>query len=634
MSGLGHSPSSGLSWYWHRLQAMSAGEICRHFTKKLHQWQDRRRLPNWPGATARLESPRQFPSLPDPNKAPVDLLEAIRQECDQILRGRWMAFRRTELAVEDPPRWHKDYLAGVDLETQALAFDLNHRQLPNGADVKLIWELSRWYPLVRLAQGSYLLQDKACAAKCLEWLGDWGRHNPPFRGWNWTSALEAGIRLTQFTWIDALLSNSLPGSATLDRLRQELLAPHVWFTWRYRSFGSSANNHLIGELAGLAVALARWPELERSAASLEFIARLWETEVLAQFAEDGGNREQALNYQLFSWELCWLTERALAAAGIPVSNEVQNRLAHAANFFVAAQVPDEPWDYGDSDDAFVLPVFRSTRTLIGEWQRWFRDAASSPAIAYWFGDPPRPVPHPRTQSAAGWTIFPDSGLAMQRLDGWTLRWDLSPLGYLSTAAHGHLDALHLSLWLHGQALLIDPGTGAYYGDRVLRARLAGWPAHNGPHLEEIDFPSRLGPFLWSAHHARPVWNANAGDSLTAELELPGFKVQRTIRRVNYGWQIDDQTLPQRTLPNAKVKVHWHFAPDCVVQPIDRNTFRVVRDRLSIDVQIEGWDEMEIEPNRICSPGFRQTAASPALKLAAPANKACVLRTTFLASHAP
>ena len=30
-------------------------------------------------------------------------------------------------------------------------------------------------------------------------------HNPPYRGWNWTSALEAGIRLIQFTWIDALL---------------------------------------------------------------------------------------------------------------------------------------------------------------------------------------------------------------------------------------------------------------------------------------------------------------------------------------------------------------------------------------------------------------------------------------------
>ena len=34
------------------------------------------------------------------------------------------------------------------------------------------------------------------------------------------------------------------------------------------------------------------------------------------------------------------------------------------------------------------------------------------------------------------------------------------LGYLSTAAHGHLDALHLSIWYRGIAFVIDPSTGA------------------------------------------------------------------------------------------------------------------------------------------------------------------------------
>ena len=42
--------------------------------------------------------------------------------------------------------------------------------------------------------------------KCLDWLEDWARVNPPYRGWNWTSALEVGVRLVQFTWIDACLS--------------------------------------------------------------------------------------------------------------------------------------------------------------------------------------------------------------------------------------------------------------------------------------------------------------------------------------------------------------------------------------------------------------------------------------------
>jgi hypothetical protein len=44
------------------------------------------------------------------------------------------------------------HVAGCDLSTRESAFGLDHRALPEGADIKLIWELSRWYQLVRLAR--------------------------------------------------------------------------------------------------------------------------------------------------------------------------------------------------------------------------------------------------------------------------------------------------------------------------------------------------------------------------------------------------------------------------------------------------------------------------------------------------
>ena len=88
---------------------------------------------------------------------------------------------------------------------------------------------------------------------------------------------------------------------------------------------------------------------------------------------------------------------------------------------------------------------------------------------------------------------------------WTLRWDVSPLGYLSTAAHGHLDALHLSLWLDGVAMVVDPGTGCYFVDPDLRAWLASASAHNGPDPVRPDcLPRRRGPFLWAPPHPRPL----------------------------------------------------------------------------------------------------------------------------------
>jgi len=251
----------------------------------------------------------------------------------------------------------------VDVRSAEVAFRLNHRALPAGADVKLVWELSRWYALARLAMGAFVNGDLSAARKCVEWLSDWVEHNPPYRGWNWTSALEVGVRLIQFTWIDRLLgaacaedapivaaphAGAVAGAVAdaetrafvrrrLPELRRAILPAHVHYAWRHRSFGSSANNHLLGELAGVIIAQTRWPQLAEMGAPLAALDSAWQYEVLAQFAPDGGNREQALNYQLFSWELCWQARAAFAAAGVRVAAEVDARLARAAEFLIHVQ---------------------------------------------------------------------------------------------------------------------------------------------------------------------------------------------------------------------------------------------------------------------------------------------------------
>src|SRR5205085_1009359 len=117
----------------------------------------------------------------------------------------WKFFGDRVLKVDDPPEWQHDYLAGVSLPTHSSAFRLNHRELPSGADVKVVWELSRWHEITRLAQAGWILKEQAFSEKALAWLEDWILKNPPYKGWNWISALESGLRLVQFAWIDALI---------------------------------------------------------------------------------------------------------------------------------------------------------------------------------------------------------------------------------------------------------------------------------------------------------------------------------------------------------------------------------------------------------------------------------------------
>ena len=652
---------SPLSWYWHRLRAMDLAEITAHVQRKFHQLSDARNR-DW--STVPLKRNSIFPKLSTPAAAPVLLREVLRRDAEDILGGRWRAFGHLQIQVDDPPQWQTDYFAEKNLTTNELAFKLDHRALPGGADIKLIWDLSRWHQLARLAQAAYVLSDARPAQKCVQWLEDWVAQNPPFRGWNWTSGLESGMRLIQFTWIDALLApqaQSWGCGEKLERLRSDILLPHVWFTWRYKAFGSSANNHLLGELAGLILATARWPALAKWGASLDSLQLAWERQVLAQFAEDGGNREQALNYHLFAWELCWQTRLALLADGRKIVEPVEERLGRAARFFWEVQGPREPWDYGDSDDGFVTPLFTTIETSRLEWRDWLRGAGENSSLAYWLSDSPPAAKELgagerlHVISANDWSVYPNSGIAICESGFWWLRWDLSPLGYLKTAAHGHLDAQHLSIWFKEVALIIDPGTGAYYADEKLRSWLASRAAHNGPCPTGEEYPKRLGPFLWSGQHRAPSWriagSAEGGrNAVISKLALPSGKSRRCITRLEDadGWQVDDEFESRAGTP-GEFTVLWQCAPGSWVKRLDERKFSLHRADVTIAIEVgDAWAEVDLvenppPPDRVphstalagmVSPAFRRTVWAPYLKLIARGDtsaRAC--RTTFCAAPA-
>lgn len=643
----------GWGWYWHRLKAMRPDEIRQRVAQKLRQQADMRRLPAFESATVTPAGPTAWPRLPLRDTTPVELLNALRDDREELMAGRWRVFGHLRVQVDTPPAWFTDYAAGRSLPTARPGFQLNHRQLPRGTDIKLVWELSRWPQLVRLSQAAWLLDDAASAERTLALLEDWVRRNPPYIGWNWTSALEAGIRLLNFAWIDALLRATGLESDRLARLHKRILPAHLWYTWRHRSFGSSANNHLLGELAGLIGAMARWPDLARWAAPLEVLIPQWEHEVLAQFAPDGGNREQALNYQLFSWELCWHTRNAILSTGRPLHPQVEERLRRAADFFVAVQVPEDRWDYGDSDSATVTPLGLSEVEVTGEWYRWFSEPATSSALRWWLGDPPAPVEPASCVPAAGdWLVFPESGQAVCWTGEWQLRWDLSPLGYLSTAAHGHLDALHLSLWLRRVALIIDPGTGAYYGDTRLRAWLASAAAHNGPRVQHVDYPRRLGPFLWESQHSIPRWNTLDSQTMAGELHLPHGTASRHIRRIQGenrdGWEIDDLFLPSVGSQAEGFRVSWQFAPGTQLRanPETPTFFTGERQGVRFSLGLDAaWTRIHCIPETtasvgfpvegdlagLCSSAFRRIQSGPLLILEARGANPGRYRTTLLAA---
>ena len=187
--------------------------------------------------------------------------EAVKEllaAADRVLEHRFTFFAHPEAHYPGPIDWSYDPLSGVhwpDLPSHAI----NHRA--GHGDPKWIWELNRLQHLPWLAQAWLLTGDERYGTEALDQLDAWITANPPGRGIAWRGAFEVGVRA-----ISVLVA--LQGLADHPALTPEryaravrMLAAGARRCWRDRSKHSSANNHLVGELAGLATVAILLPEL-------------------------------------------------------------------------------------------------------------------------------------------------------------------------------------------------------------------------------------------------------------------------------------------------------------------------------------------------------------------------------------
>lgn len=557
----------------------------------------------------------KVPRLPERATAPVPLRIQLAADAKELLTGNWQLFGWKPVEVGAPPCWHRDPACGVVIAHDQLASKIDYRRLPDGADARSIWEINRWGEMTRLAMHGWLNDDANAIRTAQLWLEDWCERNPPGVGVNWTSPLEVALRLINFSWFDALVSawsteQSLRGRTMKDHqtmLRRRIVPVHAAWVWRHRSTGSSANNHLLGELAALVVAVSRWPALSKIACSAETAWDLLGREVLRQFARDGGSHEQALHYHAFAFDLAWQAARAVGCR----AGEVYQRLALAARFMLALGHGTEPWDFGDSDDAIVVPLTLNRALAVEETRVWL--LGDECPLRWWLGEPPMAALNVPTSGLTvhEWQPFPVSGYAALRSHGWVARLDASPLGMGALAAHGHADALHASVWDGPHALLIDPGTGGYHGHPQLRTELASWRAHNGPLPDPAGFqrPRRIGPFLQVQHHSVPKMIVE-GSTAVARFEHEGHQFQRQVRRHEDHLEIRDTEDYRRPF-----SVTWTLPPGTEIKPLPSSTdtsFILTRGGRSWLLSLQAAEAKITQEERRVSPAYAQMETAPAI----------------------
>lgn len=453
----------------------------------------------------------------DPAKLDLDPAAArdVVAAAEKILAGRIRLFERDMALPQSAIDWFTDPDSGRIAPSEAYTFDIDARE--PGIVGNLTFTPSRLIHVTLLAAAYALTGRAEFAELAASQLKSWWDANPFLTGIHWTAGIECGMRLVAFAWTRRLLVN-WPGVADLfenSALARDQIYRHQFYLGGLRSYGSSANNHLIAEYLGLYVGATAFPWFAESARWLEIGRAGLEEEARLQVFADGVGRELASEYNGFTMELLMVAAAEGILAGRPLSAPFHDAIARLADAWAASlDVALRPPRQGDTDDAYALlldPPGRHKRAV-----RLLAEAATLVGAAPWWPELPRDMGsaifkevcrrHPfqlptfaRPQTRPN--LFPDAGLAFLRdLDGradelW-VRCDHGPHGYLAIAGHAHADALSIEVRHAGIDLLVDPGTYCYLTDPVARRYFRSTVAHNTLEIGGADSATYGGSFLW------------------------------------------------------------------------------------------------------------------------------------------
>ena len=485
-----------LSWKLARLRVMTPAEIA-HRAQVFAR--DRVAPPSYtrwsaPEAFARLFAggidatlaASRLPVLVAAMNARLPVIEAEVAAAQALMDGRWRLFGR-EVRLNDPPLWNASPISGRAWP-EAPSARIDYHDVAIAGDPKETWELGRLTVLPTLALAARVTGDGAFADRAIRWLDDFTRRNPLGRGIHHTSGIEQAIRVLTVSWTLALLGERVRDAELEPCLG--LLAQQALHLRDHLSLGSSANNHLIAEYSALATLGVLFPTLRGADALMARGVGGLEREVMRQFDADGVSLEQSFGYVPFIWELLLTPLLAAGAAGRPASHEVRARLASSLEFMRAVRLPGGSWPrVGDEDEGRVLFAGGEASRL---------DVAGG-ALAAWLGasapgdaTPPAGV----RETAAPSVVHEGAGYTVWREGEMLVTFDHGPLGLSPLAAHGHADALSVTIHHGADGIVVDPGTFAYHTDREARDRCRSTPAHATLHFGALSQARMRGPFLW------------------------------------------------------------------------------------------------------------------------------------------
>ncbi len=534
----------------------------------------------------------------------IKYAEEIDWQEDPVTRKRWPNRFYTEM------KYYGQRSANGEAKSNAIP-----------GDVKYVWELNRHQHFIVLGKAYWLTQDEKYAAEFIRQCLDWIEHNQYLYGVNWTSALEAALRVSAWMWAYFFCLDAAALEAHAHAMILRALQLHGRFISRNLSFYVSPYNHLIGEATALFMLGTLFPEFHEAERWRKKGWTILNNEVVKQFHRDGICVEQAISYHHFTLGF-YLAAIILAERnGQAVSPELRGRLERALEFSLFSMQPDGTHPMiGDNDNGRSI--------YFGEAAAWdFRDLLAPGAVLFQRSDMKKMAgefsesclwllgPESRQKffllnsnaPAERSKFFRDSGYAIFR-GGWNRddHYIIFDCGRQSaglfrdenvSVAHGHADFLGFSLQAYGAPMLIDSGMLTYNGDLSWQNYFRSAAAHNAITVDgrsPCNLVGRLG-YNYVPAVEQSFYNCQA-DFAFIEGSYTGFGANVRHRRGVF-WRKGDYWLILDALfglGEHQVERWFHFAPGVAAQLTGRKVVTQRRDHKNILLQDIGLRESALE----------------------------------------
>ncbi len=635
-----------LNWYAHRLRVMSAGEVAwrmrsavrdatdrcriamgRHQERVVQEISDRE-LVDIPGFRVSEIGVGQWTCLEtdDPRR---QWYQRLTENAERIMAHRLNFFDRKDCNLGDPIDWNRDHKSGKRAPMR-FGPSIDYRDFKVTGDAKFVWEPNRHHQLVVSARAYRASGNVDYARAVIEQLESWMDACPFGIGMNWRSPLELAIWLINWVWAIDLIRESQQIDKRFRRRLLENVYLHLWEITRKYSRGSSTNNHLIGEAAGVFIASSYFCRLNHVAVWQRESLNILCQEIIRQSRPDGGSCEQALGYQLFVMQFFILAGWVARRIGVDMPKDFWDRLEKMFEF-IGAMVEgcETPDFFGDCDDGYVLDLgtrHGDIRAMMGIGAVWFdrsdfkSQARTFSEPAMWLlGEPGGERFNAIRETGRKYRLksraFADSGLYLLQYgrsdspDRICVTFDCGSQGLLPLAGHGHADALSFTLSVFGKKVLVDPGTYDYFSYPKWRNYFRSTAAHNTLCVDGKDQAVIRGPFMWSncpnveclawepdAHGGRVVASHDGYQFLEDPvIHRRGIQLDGTVGEV----LICDEVLCQKSHTFA---FYFHLAPNCRIVHSLQNCFTIDTGAGLVEMSLDSRLAIELLFGRECPIG--------------------------------